>query len=549
MKMLVWIVALLLAFAVPARAAQVYSGCSGPPATSRHFWYIDPVYGKSPAAGGNGSQASPWNSLTGLLAGAWGTFGFTVPGYMRPLLSSVPYAHFINGKFVNLADQVGNPPVQPGDTIYLMSGNYGDVALGNYNLPTTNSEWVTVQAAPGQTPVFTTLSVSRTNKWLFEGIKVQSIAGTNNNAASFLVLVSDQGATYPTQDIAFEGLEVSSADHSATTGWTQAQWKTNVRGGVEFLGTPGSGTNGEPYTTCISLTNSHVHDVYVGVALFANQSLVSNNEIDHFSADGLDYGANNLTITHNYEHDSFTIDANHEDAMQGQIGALARGVAYNAFSNILIDSNLIIRQLDPNLQFVSYLQGIDAFDEDWTDVTITNNVIVTSSCYGVALSSIHNSLIANNTTINDDLVTPGCSPQIGVGDKTHEGPSSSNTVVRNNIMPQLYVANWDPGVEADHNVILCCNGQGARLCWGLNNIVQFLNNPGTYNNGTSVNNIIDRLGPTEEFVNFSPSTLTYNVTLKPGAQAIFAGSAGPQTDILGYRRVAPYTAGAYAYPR
>ena len=72
---------------------------------------------------------------------------------------------------------MGNPPVQPGDAIYLMSGNYGDIVLGNYNLPTTNSDLVTVQAGahPGQVPVFSTLISASTNKWVFKAIKVQSL--------------------------------------------------------------------------------------------------------------------------------------------------------------------------------------------------------------------------------------------------------------------------------------------------------------------------------------------------------------------------------------
>src|SRR5271155_5652608 len=97
-----YVVILLLTFAVPGRAAQVYSGCAVPSATSRHVWYIDPVHGKTPAAGGNGSQASPWNSLNGVIAGQWGGAGFSVPGYTRPLLSSVPYVHIVNGKLVSV---------------------------------------------------------------------------------------------------------------------------------------------------------------------------------------------------------------------------------------------------------------------------------------------------------------------------------------------------------------------------------------------------------------------------------------------------------------
>src|ERR1700677_4087006 len=163
MKTLGYAVILLTALAVPVRAAQVYSGCSVPSATSRHVWYVDPVNGKTPAAGGAGSQASPWNSLTGIIGGAWATGGFSVPGYTRPLLSSVPYAHFINGAFLDVADQIGNPPVQPGDALMLMSGNYGDIVLGNFNLETSNSDFMTVEAASGQVPVFTTLRIQRTN--------------------------------------------------------------------------------------------------------------------------------------------------------------------------------------------------------------------------------------------------------------------------------------------------------------------------------------------------------------------------------------------------
>ena len=81
----------------------------------------------------------------------------------------------------------------------------------------------------------------------------------------------------------------------------------------------------------------------------------------------------------------------------------------NHFQNILIDSNLIIRQTDPGLSFPTYLQGIDAFDSDWTNMTVTNNVIVTSSCYTIGLASLHNSLIANNTGLEDGL---GCVPRL-----------------------------------------------------------------------------------------------------------------------------------------
>jgi Right handed beta helix region len=543
MKILGYAVILLLPLTVPVQAAQVYSGCSVPSSTARHVWYVDPVHGKTPAAGGAGSQASPWDSLTGIIGGQWGAFGFSLPGYTRPLLSSVPYIHIVSGSRVDVADQVGSPPVQPGDAIMLMSGNYGDISIGAFNLETANSDFVTVQAAPGQTPVFTTLYIESSNKWVFNAIKVQSLMQAGSGIGT-LITVTDQGASLPTTDIILENMQISSAD--STAGWTQAQWVAQARNGYAVIGSPGNGANGVPYTNCVSLAGSHIQNVRDGVILVGNNSLLSNNVIDHFGDDGIDYAANNLAITHNTLHDNLDIgDGNHEDAMQGQIGQLPAGVAFNAFSNILIDSNLVIRQTDPQNPFPTYLMGIDAFDSDWTNVTVTNNVVVTSACQGISFSSIHNSLIANNTVLEDGLVsTPGCIASIGVGGASNEGPLSTNTVVRNNLASALEVDNRDAGVEADHNVTLCCTGP--EFTWYVDGVAQFISGPGTYANS----NIIDTGGTKAEFLNFNPSTLTYTVLLKSGSQAIGAGTAtgAPALDIAGYPRVAPFPVGAYGYP-
>jgi hypothetical protein len=264
------------------------------------------------------------------------------PGYTRPLLSSVPYFHVVDGKRAYVADQIGSPPVQPGDTIRLMSGNYGDIVIGDYLQQVVNPSFVTVEAAPGQTPVFLTLYIRSTNKWVFKGIKVQSLWGTNNNKQG-LVSVTDQGASLPTSDIILQNMEISTAD--STDGWTKEQWVAQGRIGYREVGSPGDGTNGEPYTTCVAMTGSHIRNVRAAVDFMGNNSIFSHSEIDHFGDDGIDYGASNLLITHNNIHDNFDIgDGNHEDAMQGQNGPLLRGIPYNAFSNILIDSNLVIRR-------------------------------------------------------------------------------------------------------------------------------------------------------------------------------------------------------------
>ena len=261
------------------------------------------------------------------------------------------------------------------------------------------------------------------------------------------------------------------------------------------------------YTSCVSMTGSHINNVKTPAGLFGSNLVFSGNQLDHFGDDGIDYGASYLTITKNYIHDNLNIgDGNHEDAMQGYAAKLPAGVTVADYEHILIDSNTIIRQTDAHLQFPTYLQGIDAFDQEWSHVTVRNNVVITSACWGIVFSSIHNSTIANNTAVSDGLiVVPGCVPAVGVGDKTHQGDSSSNTVVRNNLANEIFVDNLDPGVEMDHNVGMT---PGAELSWYVNGGAQYLRNPGTYSNGVNVANIIAAGGPATEFVEFDPSTLS-----------------------------------------
>jgi len=534
MKMLGRSVILLVCYVYPAHAQQVYHDCATPPSTFRNVWYIDPVNGKTQAAGGNGSQAHPWNSLEAVAA--------AVTGYPYPLLTTAPYRHLnAAGNAAVFAAGPAAGPIKPGDEILLMSGNYGNVGMCQYNTEISNSSFVTVAAAPGQTPVLTALGLCSTSMWAFHGLKVQSLEAAAT-ATSYLVSVTDQAQApgFPTSNIVFENMTISSQDD--VSGWTQAQWVANARNGFWAHSSAG-GLN----TKCISMTGSHISNVKTGAALGADFTLFSGNEIDHFGDDGIDYGASNLSITKNYIHDNLNIgDGTHPDAMQGVIGVLPAGVAVNNFEAVSIDSNTVIRQTDPNLAFPGGLQGIDAFDSDWTNLSVTNNVVITTACWGIAFSSVHGGLIANNTAVNDGLLASSsvCSPAISVGDKTHEGSSSDDVTVINNLANVISVYNLDHGVTAGHNVGMAT--AGAVFVWYVNGVAKYYGSPGTYWDA----DIIAAGGPAAEFVDFDPSTLTYNVKLKANAPAIGAGTAtrAPAVDILGVTRTAPPDAGAYSYP-
>ena len=202
--------------------------------------------------------------------------------------------------------------------------------------------------------------------------------------------VTDQGAALPTSDIILESMQISSADN--TDGWTQPEWLARAR----VVGISAKGTDHGADTTCVSVTNSHISKVIFGSDVMANNMLFSGNEIDRFGDDGIDYVASNILIAKNYIHDDQVLgNGAHMDGMQGYPGAS---------SNVVIDSNRVIRQTDPKLPFPTYLQGIDAFDGDWTNLTVTNNVVVTSACWGIFFSSVHDGKIINNTVVADGLM-------------------------------------------------------------------------------------------------------------------------------------------------
>ena len=105
-------------------------------------------------------------------------------------------------------------PIAPGDEILLMSGNYGNAWINIWNAEISNSAFVTVAAAPGQTPILTSLYVGGTNNWAFSELKVQSLVPATLGGRA-LVHVSDGGATLPTANIVFESVTISSQDNVA----------------------------------------------------------------------------------------------------------------------------------------------------------------------------------------------------------------------------------------------------------------------------------------------------------------------------------------------
>ncbi len=466
--------------------SAVAAGCTVPNLNSRPTFYVDATNGTDT---GDGSQAHPWKNLQTVVDKDIATKSYVYPYYN----TDGSIAH--NGDIVAL-----NPtaPIAPGSIIYLMNGNYGDISIGKH----VNSDFIAIVAAPNQTPVVHSLTVHASSKWVFQGLKIQRLADSYNNAVN----ISTNASSGPVNDIIFDHNSVSSVDD--TSGWSQADWAE--KGVFRGIYTDDGALTGQ---SCMTITNNSIYNIRFGVALGIDKTLFSGNTINDFGDDGLDFAANDLVISHNVITNNHDVgDANHEDGMQGLIGR------HTTYSNVLIDSNKVIRQTSSSLTFPTYLQGISAFDSNWANLTVINNIVITNVYHGLSFGSVHGGVIANNTVLNDGSAVnkpngvDNGDTMIDINDKTHEGTSSNDVTVKDNLATELYI--YTAGVTSvSHNIIekkMSLFDKGA---------VAYYSKPGTYGDA----NVIDPSLNTY-FAGFIPTNYQFNVQVSASTPASGLGA-------------------------
>ena len=416
---------------------------------------------------------------------------------------------------------------------------YGTVNIGANGSEINNSSYVTIAAAPGQTPNLYALVVTNANKFDFEGLTVSGLS-SSSGAKNALGAIVSQGSGWYTSNIRINDLKGYTTDDTTRNGWSQADWATYARAGL-YIGSsiPGS-------VTCVYFTNSEIKTtINYTLSLFSDNSVVEGNQLHDWAVDGIDYGGNNLIIKNNYLHDVYQLsDGSHVDGMQGFIGR-------PSYHDVLIDSNTVIYASNRhNFDTVAAVLngGIDETDQDWTRVVVTNNVSIFPN-HAIAFGDCHDCLIAGNTVLPARLFQDG--DQHG-GDITFEGQAktysvSSNAVIKNNFAGCLSIS--DPNAIVKNNVIPngatpLCNSCIPAACGSGNS---GFSTPGTYGD----NNVVDSGGLASEVNAFDNSTtFTFDLRLLSTAAARGAGATTtpmPLFDITGAWRAPTHDAGAYVF--
>jgi hypothetical protein len=422
-----------------------------------------------------------------------------------------------------------------GDIIYLSSGNYGAVSISSRKY----SQFLMIKAASGQNPVLSSLTVNSVSHMLFAGLTINGNGVRSKSPDGILVNLASSNS------IVFEENIVES-----TSGAFPWKAETTDKTVLDASFAPSDGINASQ-DYCVAISSNQIRNVFKGIYVGGDQVgtdgqnyIVSDNMIDHFAGDGIDHSATNIIIQANHITNALDICGSqciHNDGIQGWNWNDKLGITNK---NVDIDTNYIQSQTGTYLALASNdLHGISIFDGFWGNVSITNNVVLTSSLSGITIAGVNGLNIINNSVMNIPMNGASQSQAywmysgmtwITAGGTTHEGGATRNVIVRNNIAPLIAAtaaasgncpitesfcsSTANPNVEQDHNLSLVQKSYTAQNL----------------------------------FVTFNTSTAQYNLELKGAAAtdpAIGSGSASlmPTTDFLGHsRNPASPDLGAYA---
>ncbi len=376
-------------------------------------FFVDPQRG-DPA--GDGSADRPWRSLQGV--------------FDKGLVESRQWDALPYQDESKLVPRDAGAPVKAGDTIWLRSGDYGDLRIQGYY----NAGVITIAAAEGQTPRFHSVLVRSGSNWALKGLHVSPEFGSGKKPRNLIDLES-HGWQGPIHDVLVEGCTLRSTEDA--TAWSAAQWNELSSSGIEADGTR------------ITVRGNRLKNVNSGITVGASHALVERNMVENFAGDGLRGLGDHSVFQYNVVKNCYDVNDNHDDGFQSWSHG-PKGVGSGQVVGMVLRGNTIINYEDPNQPHRGTLQGIGCFDGMFVDWIVENNVVLVDHYHGITLGGARGCRIVNNTVIDPNDQRPGpAAVRIG---KHKNGTPSSGCTIRNNLASAIHVSEGKD-IEVDHNLI------------------------------------------------------------------------------------------------
>ncbi len=375
-------------------ATLIDAAPGAPDAMQECTFYSDPVNGLPE---NSGSRQSPWGGLESLMT------------------SGLPFSE--------------------GDTLCLLTGNHGAPRIYDQNY----SSGVTIAALWGESPVISDLRIERSSGLTFEGITVdgsQIIDPTLDEKDRWLI----QGDV-TTHHITFRKISIQSA--ASIEGWTKADWYRRSMSAMDMRGPN------------ISVEHSQILNVYHGLSLRGDHSLIAHCLIDNFAGDAIRGLGSFSTYEWNVVRDAYVNDytIQHDDAFQ----------AYNLkpdpkIEGVTIRNNQFMQFLDPITAFIEQndlvsheMQGViisDGYADGWV---VENNLVVNDHFHGITLYGARNCRVQNNTVIQSPLTTDLDVPWIRLTVQTKTGQRNFDNIIRNNLAAVFTTWDYDMTSVVENN--------------------------------------------------------------------------------------------------
>lgn len=372
-------------------------------------FYIDPTNGDNVT--GNGTVSAPWQTLEYVINANL----IESHAYMTPYDASNPQI---------LTKNIG-APVQEGDTLLLYSGIHGQIYIENY----INSDFITIKAAEGHTPVIEKCHFRGAKNWRIENVTFSGEPFGRYHKERLIYLES-HGWQGPVSDIVFKDNHI----YSTLSPWRSAtEWVENVSDGIYVAGDN------------VVLDGNRLDNTGFSITLLGNDNVAFKNIITNFSGDGIRILGSRNRVEANTIKNCYKVDDNHDDGIQ----SFTTG-------GLIVDSNQVMKNViinyeDPNQPLLGDLQGIGCFDGPFNDWVVENNVISVNHWHGISMYGAKDCHIQNNTVID-----PNPSDDVGpswilIDDDGTIGAKGCS--VKNNIVNRLSI-NSSSDTEVGNNLLL-----------------------------------------------------------------------------------------------
>lgn len=441
-------------------------------------FYVDPVSG---SMSNNGSQGAPWSTMQGVLDNC----KVHSRSYKTPWNTTVPET---------IVEKCPSGVVEPGDTIWLMSGYQGSLTVQGW----LNEGNITVKAYPGQVPTFRNIYILGSSYWTFDGLTVSpEFATPFVKFANGIVQIEKHANVGPNDHITIKNSTIYSVNDNEASWDTYQEWYDNASRAIV--------SNGH-YCT---FENNTIRNASGCIALSASNNVtIKDNFCNYMSGDAFgisdtdDLLIEGNTIT-NIIPAGEVIEDTHPDMMQFSSDA---GNPSLPMYRITIRGNYVNSMVEINDHPLvgGNAQGISLLDGMIEDSTVENNIIVVNSPHGSSWYGMRNSKIINNTLAWN-----------------YEGPEWAGTSYIWASYIRVYDSKFWPN---EQGVSSPSYGNIIR-----NNICTQI---GIEGDAATKDNNIESVVLADHFVN----NATFNYNLKPTSAAINAGSTAGAPLVDYYRR-------------